>query len=170
MKANKLVRNLLILTLVVTNIGCDQVAKHIVRQNISYNERITVIDNFVTLTRVDNTGAFLSMGNNLPRTLYFIIMVLLPLAVIIYAVWYLLKSNELSRLLTVGISLFIGGGLGNIWDRILYGSVTDFLYFDFHIFHTGIVNIADMSLTAGCFIVLIGMVINQRKMNKEKVG
>jgi signal peptidase II len=170
MKTSRLIRNILILTLLVTNIGCDQVAKYIVRHSISYNDRITVIDNFVTITRVENTGAFLSMGNNLPRAYYYVIMVLLPLAVIGYATWHLLKNRDLSKLMTAGMTLFIGGGLGNIWDRIIYGSVTDFLYFDFHIFHTGIVNIADISLTAGCFIILIEMVLTQRKMKIQGTG
>lgn len=153
MKKNKIIRNLLILILLATNVGCDQISKSIVRQRIDYGEQISVIGSFMTLTKVENTGAFLSLGDSLPRVLYKLLMIVLPLIVLIYALYYLLTSNDLTNLLIIGISLIIGGGLGNIIDRIMYNSVTDFLHFDFVVFQTGIVNMADISLTAGFFIL-----------------
>jgi signal peptidase II len=154
MRAKKIARNLLILIILATNVGCDQISKYIVRQTIEYNSRTSVIGNFVTLTKVENTGAFLGLGDQLPRIIYNILMIFLPLIVLGFALYYLLTSNNLSKLLVFGICLVIGGGLGNVYDRILYGSVTDFLHFDFVLFHTGIVNMADISLTAG-FVILI---------------
>ncbi|BBE20740.1 lipoprotein signal peptidase [Aquipluma nitroreducens] len=90
-------------------------------------------------------------------------MIVLPLIVIGYAFYYLMKRNNLSKLLIIGISFAIGGGFGNIYDRILYGSVTDFLYFDFVLFHTGIVNMADISVTIGFFMIIYGLSINQKE-------
>jgi signal peptidase II len=164
MKVNRSIRNLLILILLVTNVGCDQITKSIVRQRIDYGEKISVIDNFVTLTKVENTGAFLSLGNSLPRLLYKLLMIVIPLIVLIYVVYYLLNSRNLSKLLILGICLITGGGLGNIYDRILYGSVTDFLHFDFVIFQTGIVNIADISVTTGFFILIYEILVNRRSL------
>jgi signal peptidase II len=161
MKANKVIRNLLILILLASNVGCDQISKNIVRQRIDYNERISLIDNFVTLTKVENTGAFLSLGHYLPRVIYIILMIIVPLIVILYGLWYILTRNNLSKLLTLGLCLIIGGGIGNIYDRIIYGSVTDFLQFDFVIFHTGIVNMADISLTSGFIILIFELWIKQ---------
>jgi signal peptidase II len=94
-------------------------------------------------------------------------MIFLPLIVLGYALYYLFKNNNLSRLLTLGFCLIIGGGLGNIYDRIIYGSVTDFLYFDFVLFHTGIVNMADISLTTGFFILIYEFLINRGDLNLE---
>jgi len=161
------IRNLLIVLLLVSNVGCDQIAKIIVRQKVETNARISLVDDYLTLTKVENTGAFLSMGNKLPRSVYVILMIVLPLLALGYGVFYLLTKNNLSKLLTVGICLVIGGGLGNIIDRILFGSVTDFLYFNFVIFHTGVVNIADISVTAGIFIALYDVYINKRKLMPE---
>ena len=59
MKVNKTIRNLLILILLVTNVGCDQISKCIVRQKLEYNDRMSIIDNFVIITKVENTGHFL---------------------------------------------------------------------------------------------------------------
>ena len=162
MKVNKVIRNLLILIILTTNVGCDQISKCIVRQKIDFNDRTSVIGNFVTITKVENTGAFLSLGDHLPRIIYKILMIILPLIVLGYALYYLLTSNNLSKLLILGICFIIGGGLGNVFDRILYGSVTDFLHFNFGLFHTGIVNMADISITIGFVILMYELYINRR--------
>jgi signal peptidase II len=165
MKVNKVIRNLLILIILTTNVGCDQISKCIVRQKIDFNDRTSVIGNFVTITKVENTGAFLSLGDHLPRIIYKILMIILPLIVLVYALYYLLTSNNLSKLLILGICFIIGGGLGNVFDRILYGSVTDFLHFNFGLFHTGIVNMADISITIGFVILMYELCINRRILN-----
>ena len=167
MKAHSILRNSLILIILATNIGCDQVSKSIVRQKIDYNEKISVIKNIVTLTKVENTGAFLSLGNHLPRVTYIIFMIILPLIVIGFALFYLFKNSALSKLIIIGICLVISGGLGNIFDRIIYSSVTDFLHFDFALFQTGIVNLADISVTAGFFILIYEFVINRSEFKPK---
>lgn len=164
LKANRILRNLLILILLASNVGCDQISKIIVRQKIEYNEEISLIKDFVTLTKVENTGAFLGFGNQMPRIFYKILMILLPLVVIGFALYYLFKNYTLPILFILGICLVAGGGLGNIFDRIIYGSVTDFLYFNFGLFQTGIVNLADISVTAGCFILIYERSINRKKL------
>jgi signal peptidase II len=55
----------------------------------------------------------------------------------------------------VAIILIIGGGLGNIYDRIRFGSVTDFAHIDFVIFQTGVFNVADMSIMAGTIMIIL---------------
>ena len=163
MKKGKLSRVLYILAILIVTIGCDQISKHIVRQKVEYGTQTNVISNYLILTKVENTGAFLSLGDSIPRPLYMLSMILLPLLVIGYVLYYLIKKDDISTWLVTGISLTIGGGLGNIYDRILYGSVTDFLYFDFVIFHTGIVNMADIFVTIGFFLILYGLYFNQKK-------
>jgi signal peptidase II len=165
MNVNKIKRNLLILILLVTNVGCDQISKSIVRQRIDYGEQISLVGNFVILTKVENKGAFLSLGESLPRLMYKLVMIVLPLVVLIYVLYYLFTGSNLTNLLILGFCLIIGGGFGNIYDRILYHSVTDFLHFDFVIFHTGIVNIADISVTAGFFILMYKFFVNRRILN-----
>ncbi len=169
MKAKTLIRNLLIVMILVANISCDQISKSIVRQNIEYNSRIEVISDYLILTKVENTGAFLGLGKNLPRSLYQFLMIILPLIVIGYALYFLFKRSNMRKLLCLGISCFIGGGLGNILDRILYGSVTDFLFFDFVLFHTGVVNMADISVTIGFFFIMYELYFNQRKLKLKTI-
>jgi len=54
----------------------------------------------------------------------------------------------------IGFCFVIGGGIGNLFDRIVHGSVTDFLHVDFGFFQTGIFNMADLSIMMGIFIVV----------------
>jgi signal peptidase II len=167
MRVSKLMRNILILIFISSIIGCDQIVKSIVRQRIEYGQEISVIDHYVTLTKVENTGAFLSLGDSLPRIFYILIMIVLPLIVLFYVLYDIMRRNDLSKLIILGFCLLIGGGLGNIYDRILFGSVTDFIRFDFVLFHTGIVNLADISVTAAFFILIYEFLFNRRILSHK---
>ena len=107
----------------------------------------------------------MGLGDSIPRPLYKILMIFLPILVIGYTLFYIAKETNMTKSMLFGLSLIIGGGIGNIIDRIIYGSVTDFLYFDFVVFHTGIVNMADISVTAGFFLILFGMYFKKPEQN-----
>ena len=156
----KKARILLIVIIIAAVTGADQISKVIIRNTVEYDQRTSVVKNIVTLTRVENTGAFLSLGNKLPRPIYKALMIVMPLVVLFYILRYLFKTENISRLNITGISLITGGGIGNIIDRIAFGSVTDFLYFDFYVFHTGIVNLADIAVTTGFFILIYELIVN----------
>lgn len=149
MNNNKNIRLFLLLLMVALNIGCDQVSKIIVRDKIQYNETISIIENRFILTKVENTGAFLSAGNDLPVAVRFILLSILPVIVLGYGLFYLLMKKDLPKIMQVGLCFLIGGGIGNVMDRLLYGSVTDFLHMDFGLFRTGIFNLADVSIMIG---------------------
>ncbi|MEJ5994717.1 signal peptidase II [Pedobacter sp. Du54] len=148
-------KKLLILALILVNVGCDQVSKIIVRQQVAYNENISLIKDHFTLTKVENTGAFLSMGDELPEFVRFTLLSLMPILVLGFGLYYLFSHANLPIGVQVGICFLIGGGIGNIYDRLKYGSVTDFLHIDFGIFRTGVFNFADVSIMIGIGILLI---------------
>ena len=154
MKIKTFLRTLVILTILSSNIGCDQISKNIVRQKIDYNEQISLLNNFLTLTKIENTGAFLSLGQSLPQPIKILLLTILPLVVLSIALFYLLTKKNLPNLTIIGICFVVGGGIGNIYDRLIYGSVTDFLHIDFVIFQTGVFNMADVSIMTGTFIVI----------------
>lgn len=147
-------RLLIIFTILFTNISCDQVSKSMVRQQVDYNEQIQLLNNHFTLTRVENTGAFLSAGNSLSNPLKFILLSLLPLLAIGFGIYYISTKQEVNKMGLLGFCCIIGGGIGNIFDRMVYGSVTDFLYLRWGVLHTGIFNFADVSIMFGMGIIL----------------
>jgi signal peptidase II len=154
MKTIKPLRLLIILLIVLSNIGCDQISKTVVRQKIDYNESIPLLRGYFTLTKVENTGAFLSLGDALPAVVKLIVLSLFPLLAMAAGLYYLIKTVDMNKMLLIGISCVIGGGIGNLYDRMLHGSVTDFMHIDFVLFETGIFNMADVSIMAGMFLCI----------------
>ena len=149
-------RNLLITTIVFLSIALDQISKIWVRNNFESYVENSIIGDLFTLIKVENTGAFLGMGSELSETLRILLLIVLPIIVLISITIYTYIDKTLDKISIIGFSLIIGGGIGNIFDRIVYGSVTDFLYLNFGgIFKTGIFNIADMSVTTGMILILI---------------
>jgi signal peptidase II len=147
-------RGLFILFLVALNISCDQLSKTVVRQELSYTDNIKVFTDRITLMKVENSGAFLSVGTGLPDTFKFIVLTLLPILILGVALYGLLVKTRVPKLAVIGTSFLIGGGLGNLFDRLRYGSVTDFLHIDFGIFQTGVFNLADISIMIGISLIL----------------
>lgn len=154
-QTKKSLKFVLLIGIIAINFGCDQITKMVARKNINAYEQIVVIKDRFILTKVENTGAFLSAGSGLPDFVRVLLLTAMPVFVLAYGIWYLYTSKNLPSLLQVGVCFLIGGGLGNIYDRILYGSVTDFLFMDFVIFRTGIFNIADVSIMIGIGLMLI---------------
>jgi signal peptidase II len=167
MKTNRIFRIVAIFFILSLNISCDQISKSIVRHKMDYYEQISLVYNHLTLTKVENTGAFLSLGNAFPKMIKLFVMIILPIIVLILAVIFLLTRSNLSYLKIIGICSMVGGGFGNIYDRIIYGSVTDFLHIDFILFKTGIFNMADVSIMVGMFLMIADYYVNRK--NKELV-
>ena len=155
-----------LLILVALNLGCDQVSKVVVRNNIDFYEQITVIEDHFTLTKVENTGAFLSAGSNLPEFLRTILLTVLPIVVLAYGLFFLYVNKNLPRIMQIGLCFLIGGGMGNIYDRVVHGSVTDFLYMDFILFRTGIFNLADVSIMIGIGLLFLQSLLTKNPQKK----
>jgi len=153
-----------LLLLVLVNISCDQVAKHLVREKVAYQEEIELVKDHFILTRVENSGAFLSIGSSLPRFIRLLILSVLPVLVLTAGLYYLLTSRNLSICTSVGIAMVLGGGIGNLYDRIRYGSVTDFFHIDFYFIKTGIFNMADVSIMCGMGFIILGAYVFKRNM------
>ncbi|MDB5091324.1 MAG: signal peptidase [Mucilaginibacter sp.] len=166
MKVKGFLRIILILLLLSINIGCDQVSKSIVRKKLHYYDQVTFLNNHFTIIKVENTGAFLSLGNTLSGPLKMILLNLLPLLAVAAGFVFML-TRELTSTTLFSVILIVGGGFGNIYDRIRYGSVTDFMHINFGFFQTGIFNVADVSIMLGMIILLLHAIFKKKDMLKE---
>lgn len=160
MESKNLVRVVAIFVVLIANIGCDQISKNIARNNLAKHEAIGLLNDHITIMRVENTGAFLSAGHNLPPTLKFMLLTILPVFILAIGLLYVLTKN-FSKITTLSICFVIGGGIGNIYDRVMHGSVTDFLHIDFIVFETGIFNMADVSIMVGMFLIVAESIVKQ---------
>ncbi len=158
-KMSRLIKILVSLIVIFCNISCDQLTKEKARSEIAKNETIKVVnDNFI-LTKVENTGAALSLGANLNPKLKVVFLQVLPVIVLFLMFIYIVREKNISKLNLIALSFIIGGGIGNIYDRILYNSVTDFMYLEFGGLHTGIFNMADVSVLVGTLLILLNSVL-----------
>ena len=154
MIAKDIIRIILILLVITANIGCDQFSKKIVKRSVLPYETIRVLNDHLTVTRVENSGAFLSAGDSMSKTSKQIFLTLIPIIAMVLGLVYLFLKPVSGNML-IGLCFVIGGGVGNLFDRIMYGSVTDFLFVKVGIFETGIFNLADVSIMTGMLFIFI---------------
>ena len=160
-KINRKVRILLILSLILLNVSCDQISKNVVRNTIEKDERIRVFEDNFILTKVENTGAAYSLGSDLVPFLKIILLQILPILVLAFLLRQIIIKTSYSKETIIGITFIIGGGIGNLFDRIVHGSVTDFMIMDLGIIKTEIFNMADVSIMIGSLIILITVFLNK---------
>jgi signal peptidase II len=152
-------------------IGCDRITKNLAKEHLMYREPISYFHNTVRLEYVENTGAALSLGDELSKPLSFWLLSILPLIflslVFIYAIR---KISEFSFLKALSFSLIVAGGLGNIIDRIMFDRhVTDFMNVGIQNLRTGIFNFADVCVTAGVIGLLISYKENKSNTEPEQI-
>jgi len=149
-------------------IGCDRITKDLAKQHLMYRTPKSYFHNTVVLEYVENTGAALSLGDNLSKTVSFWLLSMLPLAfLLILFVYTIIKIREFSTLKLLALSLIIAGGIGNIIDRIFFDRhVTDFMNVGISNIRTGIFNVADMCVTAG----VIAFLFTYREKPKEDLN
>jgi len=161
-------KNQIILSLVVlvSNFSLDRITKMIAIDYLKGENPISFFYNTVILKYVENTGAFLSAGSSLPESLKYIFLIILPLLVCMYGLYYsAFKLNN--KKLIISIVSIIGGGFGNLTDRLFYDfHVVDFLNFGIGNLRTGILNVADMSVTFGVMF-LVYYTIKNKPDNKQ---
>lgn len=162
-------RSIYIIVVIIATIAVDQISKVLVRghiqprNNINPGERISLIGDFFIMMNVENSGAFLGMGSDLSPTLRIILLLILPILVLGYVLRYIFKDKTIDNWSLFAFASIIGGGIANVYDRIVYGSVTDFFYIDLGgVFRTGIFNMADLSVTTG-MIILLFVSFNKKK-------
>ncbi len=148
-------RLLLITTILFFCVGCDQLTKTAAR-NFLTPRPISYWSDMFRLQYIENTGAFLSLGSSMPAPARFWLLCVLTgfwlaaLLVIVFAnrcrQWWFIT----------GLSLVIGGGLGNLIDRIMnHGAVIDFMNIGIGRLRTGIFNVADGAIMIGMGIILV---------------
>lgn len=140
---------------------CDLVSKLLV---LKLDKIITVIPNFFYIILVKNTGAAFSSLEGFTYLLIFIG---------IFALFYIVKyinKNILTLFEKVGYSLLIGGILGNLYDRVVYDGVIDFLSFTLFGYNFPVFNLADVFICIGVFFIFLNLVkgdINENSSGRK---
>ncbi|MCF7934479.1 MAG: signal peptidase II [Spirochaetia bacterium] len=157
-----------ILSAVITMI--DQLTKELIVRSIPLNTIGAVFGEgaFLRIIHVQNKAVAFSMGDSLPAMARKILFIVVPVIVIILLVIYLIRSDEFTRFQRWTIALILGGGVGNIIDRIFRPlGVVDFIdvrfYGLFGLERWPTFNIADSAIVVGGILLIISLLTSIRR-------
>jgi signal peptidase II len=121
----------------------------------------TYVSNFFNIVRVHNTGAafsFLASASGWQRWFFTAIGIGAAIAIV-----WMLKSHPGQKLFSFALACILGGAIGNVIDRVLYGYVVDFLDFHWRGMHFPAFNIADSAITIGAACLILDELLRVRK-------
>ena len=127
----------------------DQVTKAAVEGSIPEHTTVPVVPHFLNLVHTKNAGAAFGLFSESPsawKTALLIVVSSLLLAMVIGVVW---RNQQLRRVAGVGLALILGGALSNLFDRIRFGRVVDFVDVYYRGYHWYTFNLADASIVVG---------------------
>lgn len=128
----------------------DQLIKYLISNKIELNESIEIINHFFSITYVQNIGA---AWNILSGNRWLLIMIGMISLIAIYL--YFIKDKKLKKIEVITYSILIGGIIGNLIDRIVYGYVIDYLSFNIFGYHFPVFNLADICIVVSVFLMIM---------------
>jgi signal peptidase II len=136
-------------------VALDQSVKALVVAQVELQDRIPLVPGLLTLTHIRNFGAAYNL-----MTGFALFLILVPGLIMLGGLLYLaFRAERLPPMVRLSVTMIIGGGLGNLTDRIRLGYVVDFL--DIRIIP--VFNVADMFITAGCLLLVLYLLFFDRK-------
>lgn len=148
----------------IINLSIDRLTKLFALYYLEGNEKISFFYNTVIFKYTENSGAFLSVGSNWPVIIKYFILLIFPILACIYGLYCCVFKVKDTKLIML-IATIIGGGLGNLIDRLISNfKVIDFVNFGIGSFRTGILNVADMAVTFG----IVALIFYQLKLGNSE--
>jgi len=135
----------------------DRLTKRIIESRVSVFDTHTVIPGFFDIVHARNPGAAFSMFADSTSAWRPFVLIGLSVAALALVAAILRNATRLDRPTALGLSLILGGALGNVFDRITTGAVTDFLDFYIGDLHWPAFNVADSAIVIGSCLLLISM-------------
>ncbi|MDO5569026.1 MAG: signal peptidase II [bacterium] len=142
----------------------DRVTKFIIVKEIDYNTNIIIIRDFLEITYVKNDGAAFSI---LSGSRVFLIFCGIIALILIFS--YIRRSVIKDKYELIGYGLIIGGTIGNLLDRIVYGYVIDFISFKIFGYNAPVFNVGDIAITVGVLIMIGGIWFSKRNKTIHNV-
>lgn len=148
--------------LVAVAVAPDQWIKYLVETRLVMHEMVEVLP-FLALYRTYNTGIAFSMLSSFGDTG----LIVVSLAVIAFVLYLASRSTSDQWLARLGFALIIGGAIGNLIDRAVYGHVIDYILFHTPVWSFAVFNLADVFITVGAVAVLLEEFVGWRRQPKD---
>lgn len=147
---------------IVLGVVClDRLTKWIIQTQVSIWDNYSVIPNFFSIVHTQNPGAAFGLFAESSSEWRSVFLIGLSFMVMIFVAGMLWQSFRApsgdSRILRIGLSLVLGGALGNLYDRIAIGTVTDFLLFYIGQYQWPAFNVADSAISIGACLLVLDM-------------
>jgi signal peptidase II len=150
----------------LVNYCLDRITKSLALKYLSNREPIRLFHDLLIFRYAENTGAFLSMGTHWNVAIKYLVLLIIPIIICIIGIGHLM-FREQKRYRIIIISCIIGGGIGNLVDRLFNAfKVIDFINVGIGNIRTGILNVADLSVTFGCIALMICEGLESKKIKK----
>jgi signal peptidase II len=146
----------------------DRITKHWVSTHIAEGNDIIVIPHYFAFSHVMNPGAAFSLFTDSPnpaRTRWMLIAFSLIVALVVFVI--LIRIGQRLSLTAVSMALVLGGVIGNVWDRIAYGTVVDFIEVHIVHYHWPDFNLADSAIVIGGILLLIDSLRPRKEPDAE---
>jgi signal peptidase II len=143
----------------------DQITKAIVRATLPVHESVSVIPGFLALTHVQNTGAAFGFLNAADFPFKSALITLVALGALVAIALYALRLAPHEKMARIGVSLILGGAVGNLIDRAVSGYVVDFVDAYWREYHFWAFNVADAAITVGAGLVILDMLLAGRHVS-----
>ena len=153
--------------IIAVSLISDQITKQIAIAVLKDQSPVTYLAGIIKFVYAENTGAFGSLGSDWPEIPRLIFLKILPLIALIGIVIFMVRNPKIEKSELVALALIVGGGLGNMIDRFLFGYVVDFLYIGYCSIGTNIFNIADVLIVVGGGLLLIQSYLQSKQKKSE---
>jgi signal peptidase II len=141
----------------------DRAAKSIVEAHVSPFDVHPVIPGFFDIVRSQNRGVAFGLMNDSNSAWRTVVLILFSAVALLLVAGLLWRASRLDRWTATGLSLVLGGAAGNLFDRILWGRVTDFLEFYIGDLHWPTFNVADSCIVIGSGLLLLELLRPKRQ-------
>jgi signal peptidase II len=145
------------LWLPIVIVACDQLTKAIVRATLPLHESVSVLPGFMDFTHVRNTGAAFGILNAADFPFKTAVIAVIATVALVGVGVYAASLAHHQLVARVGLALIIGGATGNLLDRVVSGSVVDFVDVYWRTYHFWAFNVADSAITIGVAIMILDM-------------
>jgi signal peptidase II len=149
------------LILVIAVLVLDRWSKATIQSRFELNESATVIDGLFNITYVQNTGVAFGIFSTISSPLKSLLLSAFTAVAAVIVVFYSLRSPVKNHLLQVALGLILGGAIGNLYDRLAYGFVVDFLELYFRSYHWPSFNVADTAISVGVLLLALEIIRNE---------
>lgn len=140
----------------------DQITKAIVRSTLAPNASVSVIPGFIDLIHVHNSGVAFGFLNDLDLPFKGLVTTALAAVALFGIAFYARHVRHDERYARLGLSMILGGAIGNLIDRIRIGYVVDFVDMYVRSWHFWAFNVADASITIGAILVFADLLLVTR--------